>query len=37
VAEYVICRAGRAGAPLLRDFLAAAADVAAARGWLKPA
>jgi LysR family transcriptional regulator, low CO2-responsive transcriptional regulator len=37
VAEYVICRAGRAGAPLVRDFLAAAADVAAARGWLKPA
>ncbi len=36
VAEYVICRAERASAPPVRDFLEAAERVAAERGWLKP-
>lgn len=37
VAEYVICRAERAGLPPVREFLAAAEKVAAERGWLKRA
>jgi DNA-binding transcriptional LysR family regulator len=35
VAEYVICRADAAGTPPVADFLDAAAEVAAARGWIK--
>lgn len=35
VAEYVICRKARADEPRIGAFLAAAADVAAARAWLR--
>lgn len=37
VAEYAVCRAGRAGEPQIGAFLAAANDVAAKRGWLRGA
>jgi LysR family transcriptional regulator, low CO2-responsive transcriptional regulator len=35
VAEYVICQSRRADEHLIRAFLAASADVARERGWLR--